>query len=173
MKVGKDSNIHPSVIIFGSDNIEIGDNVRIDAYCVLSGGTGLKIGNHIHIGAHSSLFAGAGIEMGDFCGLSPYVLMMSQSDDFSGESLVGPIIPNTYKTLKEGKIIMKPFSLIGSRSTILCGVTLHEGATIGAHSLVKSDCDAWSIYAGVPVKKVKNRSKTMIRISKKFLETYR
>jgi acetyltransferase-like isoleucine patch superfamily enzyme len=172
VKVGKGSIVSNLAVIFNPENIVIGDNVRIDAFCVLSGGSGLIIGNHVHIGVHCSLFAGAGIEIGDFCGMSPYGLIMSQSDDFSGEHLVGPTIPRKYLSITSGKIILEKYALIGARSTVMCGVTLHEGATIGSHTLVTADCDEWTIYKGVPARKLMDRSRNMIKLADQFLEEY-
>ncbi|MFA5240547.1 MAG: hypothetical protein WC476_12690 [Phycisphaerae bacterium] len=97
MKIGKDVNIHPTVQFFNPDMIEIGDNVRIDAFCVLSGGTGLKIGSHIHIACGGYFFAGGGIELDDFTNFGPGTIILSQSDDFSGDSLISPVIPMKYK----------------------------------------------------------------------------
>ncbi|MDT3402179.1 acyltransferase [Mucilaginibacter terrae] len=46
---------------------------------------------------------------------------------------------------------------IGYNTTILSGVTINEGSIIAAGSVVTKDVEAYSIYAGVPAKKVKNR----------------
>lgn len=46
---------------------------------------------------------------------------------------------------------------IGYGSTILSGVTLKEGSIVAAGSLVTKDVEAYSIYAGSPAKKVRNR----------------
>ncbi|MFA5240548.1 MAG: hypothetical protein WC476_12695 [Phycisphaerae bacterium] len=52
------------------------------------------------------------------------------------------------------------------------GVTLHEGAAIGACSMVKSSCDPWSIYGGVPAKKIAERSKKALELERDFLAGY-
>lgn len=170
MKIGKGCNIHPTVQIFGSDAIEIGDNTRIDAFCVLSGGSGLKIGSHVHIGCGSYLFAGSGIELEDFAEVSVQCVLHSDSDDWSGESLVGPQVPSEFKPgVKHGKIVMKRHSLLGARCTVLPGVTLNEGAAVGAHSLVKRDAPAWTISAGNPARVVRSRSRKMEELERQFL----
>jgi UDP-2-acetamido-3-amino-2,3-dideoxy-glucuronate N-acetyltransferase len=43
-------------------------------------------------------------------------------------------------------------SSIGSNATILCGVTIGEGAIIGAGSVVTHDVPAFTIVAGNPAK---------------------
>lgn len=169
MKIGKGCNIHHTVQIFNPDAIEIGENVRIDAFCVLSGGKGIKIGSHTHIGCGCYFFGGSGIEADDFAQFAIGVVIHSDSDDWSGESLVGPQIPDEFKHLIRGKVTIKRHVLLGARCTVLPGVTLNEGAAVGAHSVIKNDLDEWSIYAGVPARKIKARSKTMLDLERQFL----
>ncbi|WP_205512160.1 acyltransferase [Longitalea arenae] len=46
---------------------------------------------------------------------------------------------------------------IGYGSTVMGGVTIGEGSIIGAGSLVTKDVEPYSIYAGVPAKKIRGR----------------
>lgn len=55
---------------------------------------------------------------------------------------------------------------VGYGATILSGVTINEGSIIAAGSVVTSDVEAYSIYAGVPAKKVKNRFNTHEELTK-------
>lgn len=171
MIIGKNCNIHPTVQIF-NDKIEIGDNTRIDAFCILSGN--VIIGSHIHIGAGSYFFGSSGIILEDFAEMSVQCVLHSDSDDWSGNSLVGPQIPSSFKPrTKNGTIIMRKHSLLGARCTVLPGVTIGEGASVGAHSLVKHDCDEWSIYYGIPARNMAPRSRKMLELEKEFLKQYR
>jgi acetyltransferase-like isoleucine patch superfamily enzyme len=45
---------------------------------------------------------------------------------------------------------------IGGHVTILPGVTIGEGCTIGSNSIVTRDVPAWSVAMGNPAKVVKN-----------------
>jgi len=54
------------------------------------------------------------------------------------------------------KIILKRGCLIGTQSLIMPGVTIGEGAIIGAYSLVTKDIPDWTIATGRPAKVVKN-----------------
>ncbi len=172
MKVGKNVVISSKVSIYNSDNIEIGDNVRIDDFCILSGGSGLKIGSHIHIACYSSIFAGSGVILEDFVGLSSRVTIYSESDDYSGETLTNPTIPMKYKKINKGLVILKKHSIIGVNSTILPGVIIEEGVSVGAYSLVKNNCLPWSIYVGIPAKKIKDRNRELLKFENKFLEEF-
>ncbi|MBN2730377.1 MAG: acyltransferase [Bacteroidales bacterium] len=54
------------------------------------------------------------------------------------------------------KIILKKGCLIGMNSMIMPGVTVGEGAIVGAGSLVTKDVPAWTIATGRPAKVVKH-----------------
>jgi len=56
---------------------------------------------------------------------------------------------------------------VGYGSTIMSGVTIRTGSIIAAGSVVTRDVEPYSIYAGVPAKKIKDRFN-----SKKELENH-
>lgn len=171
MKIGKGCKISDKASIYGSGNIEIGDNVRIDDFCILSGGSGLKIGSHIHIGAYNAFYAGGGIVLEDFSQFGPGSIFLSESDDFSGNSLIGPCIPKKFKPLlNSGLIYIGKHVVIGARCVVLPKVNILEGVAVGACSLVIKDCEPWMIYAGIPAKTIKQRCKGMIKLEHAFLE---
>jgi acetyltransferase-like isoleucine patch superfamily enzyme len=174
MKIGKGCKISDKISVYGGDKIEIGDNVRIDDFCVLSGGSGLKIGSHIHIAVGACFFAGSGIELGDFCQIAAYSLLLSESDDFSGQSLIGPQVPMKYKPgYKSGRpIVFGRHVTLGAKCTILPGVTMGEGAIVGAHSLVTANCDPWALYAGTPARWIRRRDLRMLDLEREFLAEY-
>jgi len=175
--IGRGVIISPLALIRSPEAIEIGDDVRIDEYCIIEGGAGLRIGSHVHIASRTTIYSGAGVELGDFSTLSSNVLLMSESDDYSGGSLIGPQFKRRlYKPgyISPGLLVIGKFSSIGARSTIMPGVQIAEGVAVGAHSLVfKSIIESWTIHAGVPARYLKPRSRDMIEISEQFLDWYR
>jgi galactoside O-acetyltransferase len=54
--------------------------------------------------------------------------------------------------------------VIGTNAVIFPGVTIGEGAIIGALSLVRKDVPDWSIYAGIPAKRVGTRRKDFLTL---------
>lgn len=54
-----------------------------------------------------------------------------------------------------GEIHLKKGSLVGMESFVMPGVTIGEGAIVGAFSLVTHDIPAWTIAVGRPAKVVK------------------
>jgi dTDP-4-amino-4,6-dideoxy-D-glucose acyltransferase len=171
-KFGSGVYISRKASIYKPESISFGNNVRVDDFCILSGGIGIEFGNYIHLSAYSALYGGAGVILEDFSTLSGRVAVYSESDDFSGLSMTNPLIPDLYKPkYTKGKVIFKRHVIVGANSTILPSVVLEEGAAIGAHSLVNKNCDAWSIYFGIPAKKIKNRNQKILELEQNFLKS--
>ncbi|MGL9729055.1 virginiamycin A acetyltransferase [Enterococcus sp. DIV0756] len=57
----------------------------------------------------------------------------------------------------KGDIIIGNDVWIGYEATILSGVTIGDGAIIGAKAVVTKDVPAYSVVGGVPAKKIKHR----------------
>ncbi|MHA5065619.1 acyltransferase [Cetobacterium somerae] len=165
--LGENVLISDKCSIYSPEKIEIGNNVRIDDFCILSGD--IKIGSYIHIAAFSALFGGGGIIMEDFSGLSARGLVYSVSDDYSGEFLTNPMIPEKYRGVYKGEVTFKKHSLVGAGSIILPGVILEEGTSVGANSLITSSTQKWSIYVGSPAKKIKDRKRDLLKLEEKFI----
>lgn len=169
--IGEDVRISDKATFYNCSNIEIGNSVRIDDFCVLSAGVGgIKLGNYIHIAVFSSLIGSEQIEIEDFCNISSRVSIYSSSDDYSGLSMTNPMIPEQFKLIKSSKVLIKKHAIIGASSVILPGVHLSNGVAIGAMSLVKESCEEFSIYAGIPARKLKDRSRDVLVLEKRFLE---
>jgi len=157
--IGKNVKISKYARFYDTASISIGNNVRIDDFCILSGA--INLGSNIHISAYSALYGQYGIEMQDFSGVSPRCTILSASDDFSGEYMVGPMVPEDIRGVNKGKVMIEKYVQVGAGSIIMPGVILAEGSAIGAMSLVKGNADSWSIYAGVPARFLKKRMKTI------------
>lgn len=166
IQFGENVLISSKVSIYGK-NIQIGNNVRIDDFCILTGD--IKIGSFVHIAAFSLLSGSSGIVLEDFVNLSSRVSIFSQSDDYSGEYMTNPMVACTYTNVMKGEIVIKKHVIIGAGSVVLPQTTLYDGTAIGALSLVNKDTDAWSIYAGVPAKKIKTRKQNVLDLEKKFV----
>lgn len=166
---GKNVKISDKASIYNCDQIEIGDNSRIDDFCVVSGN--VVIGRNVHL-APFCLVAGGekGILIEDFCGLAYQVQVFTQSDDYSGKTMTNPTIPEEYKKEFKKEIVIKKHSIVGAGSIIMPGVILEEGTSVGAMSLVRKNTESWSICIGNPAKKIKNRSKELLNLEAEFLK---
>jgi acetyltransferase-like isoleucine patch superfamily enzyme len=170
--VGNNVMISKKSSFYGVSSISIGNNVRIDDFCVLSAGKGgIKLGNYIHIGIYSSIVGEGKVEMEDFSGLSSHVSIYSSNDDYTGEHMTNPTVPSKYTSVYSANVLLCKHSLVGSGSILLPGVTLYEGAVVGALSLVNKDCESFSIYKGNPVKKIIKRKNDLLNLEKEFLKS--
>jgi len=163
---GKNVSISDKASFYGNSDIEIGNNVRIDDFCILSGK--IRLGNNIHIGAYCALYGKFGIVMEDYTGLSPRCTIFSASDDFSGNFLISPMNPEKYTKVTGGEIRLMEFVQIGAGTVIMPGVTLHRGSSAGAMSFVKKSIPLLEIWAGNPLKYIKDRSSRMMILAQKL-----
>ena len=91
--------------------------------------------------------------------LGAYTLLANNVSIIGGDHKYDiPGIPMIYS----GRDIIKPTNIgrdcwIGAYSIIMCGVTIGEGSIIASGSVVTKDVEPYSIYGGVPAKKIKNR----------------
>ena len=164
--LGQNVRIARNCTIVGAENISIGSNVRIDPYSSLiaTAGGEITLGSFIHIGSGSFLSGSHGIEMGDFSGLSQGVRVYSRTDDYGGDWLTNPTVPSKYTGGKSGRVVLERHVIIGSGSVILPGVTVCEGTSVGALSLVAKSLESWGVYFGVPAKRIKARSRDLLAL---------
>lgn len=166
---GENVLISRKASIYGAKFINIGNNVRIDDFCILSGK--ISIGNYVHLAAYTALYGGdKGIFIDDFVNISSRVTIYSISDDYSGETMTNPMIPNAYKKIHSEKVVIERHVLFGSCCVVLPGVVLKEGSAFGAFSLINRSSEPWSINAGIPSKKIKSRSNNLLNLEKAFIE---
>lgn len=169
-QLGNNVLISRKASIYGAEKMSIGNNVRIDDFCILSGK--IVIGDFVHIAAYSALFGGSeGIELKNFSGLSSRCVIYASSDDYSGEFLTNPTIPDKYTNVINKKVVLEKHVIIGTGSSIMPGVIVGEGSAVGSMSLVNKPLQPWGIYCGVPCRKVKDRSMTLLDIEKEFIES--
>lgn len=169
--IGDNVLVEKNCTVIGFENIEIGNNVRIDGYTsIIAPDNGyMKIGSYIHIGAYSFFSAGSGIVLEDFVGISQGVKVYSRTDDFSGEFMTNPMVDPKFTNIRKKETILKKHSIIGSSSIVLPGANFGTGASVGANSLVTNELDEWSIYGGSPAKKIKDRSMKILELEEQFL----
>ena len=109
--------------------IQIGKNSVINHSCMLDGRDVISIGENVSI--------------------SPYVHIITASHEVNS--------PNFDYFSKP--VIIEDYAWIGSRATILPGVTVAEGAVVGVGAVVVKNVEPYTVVAGVPAKKIGNRPK--------------
>ena len=170
--VGKRVMISRRASFHGAARIRLGDHVRVDDFCLISAGEGgVTFGSWIHLAAYSSIIGAGAVTVEDFANISSRVSIYSSSDDYSGASMTNPMVPDEFKKVDSRPVRIGRHAIVGSGSVILPGVTVEEGAAVGALSLVREDCRAFTVYAGTPARVVGERRRDLIELEKKFRAT--
>ncbi|RAX51438.1 hypothetical protein CCY99_09165 [Helicobacter sp. 16-1353] len=165
----KNIQISKKTSLYNPHLMAFGDNIRIDDFCILSGK--IIIADFIHISAFVALYGGSnkgGIEINSFSTISPKATIFATNDDFSGEFLISPMVHKIFCNVKEAKVLLNTHTQICSNATILPGVVCGKGTVLGAMSLLKNSTEEFSIYAGIPAQKIKNRSKNILKLEQEF-----
>ena len=119
--------------------------------------------------AYSALYGGKeGIEIDDYSNISSRNCIYAISDDYSGETMTNPMVPEQFKKVMHGKVVIGKHCILGTATTVLPGVTVPDGCAFGAYSLINKSCEQWSIYAGIPCRRIKERSKGLLQFVKEL-----
>lgn len=160
---GKNVFIGHNTIFTNPKEVVIYDNVRIDPFTLIT--TGLEVHSNVQICSHAVLGGGSKhkITLGNWTFVGYGSKLFCASEDYSGD--FGPV--NEFwgnNKIFRGNIEIKDFGGIASDVMIFPGVTIPEGTTVGAKSMVRlsTELNPWSIYLGSPLKFHKERNKEKI-----------
>jgi len=168
-RIGKNVKVSDKASIYDPELITIDDHSRIDDFCVISGK--VEIGKYVHI-TPMCLVAGGepGVYLSDFCTLAYGVKIFSQSDDYSGETMVNSLVDTHFKSETLSKVTLFKHVVLGANSVVLPGVTIAEGCSAGAMTLFNKSTDEWGVYVGSPAKRIKERKKDLLELEMQFLK---
>lgn len=128
---------------------------------------GAKIGKRCLICRGAKFYAPWNFVCGDFVCVGPRVEVYCKDKVMVGNQVV--ISQDAYLctashdiTSPIMKLITKPINVggnvwIAAKATILPGVTIGEGAVVGACAVISKDVSPWSVVVGNPARVVRNR----------------
>ncbi|WP_203225478.1 acyltransferase [Williamsia herbipolensis] len=131
MTIGKDSSFHWRAAFFEPSGITIGLNTIIGNDAFFDGRGGLSIGNNVNISGHVQIF--------------------TRDHD--------PASP-TFAT-RDGKVSIHDYVYLASRTTILPGIEIGEGAVVAAGAVVSKNVEPYTIVGGIPAKKIGERTRDL------------
>jgi len=171
--VGENVLVSRDCKIIGLPNIWIGDNVRIDSDArIYATGGKLRLEGRNHIGGQTHLSVAADLTFSAFSGTSQGVRIYTATEDYSGRSLMGPPsvmdVPAEFVSFRTAPIRIGKHTSIGSGAVVLPGCHLEEGAILGALSLAVRPLKPWSVYSGVPARRVAERSRRALELEAKL-----
>ncbi|MET0243825.1 MAG: WcaF family extracellular polysaccharide biosynthesis acetyltransferase [Flavitalea sp.] len=126
-KLGKNVHIYPGVKIWAPWNLEVADDTGIANDAILYSMGKIKIGKRVTISQGSHICAG--------------------THDYTQKGFPLLAIP----------ITIGDYVWVAAESFIHPGVTINDGAVIGARSVVTKDVPEWMVCAGHPCKPLKKR----------------
>jgi galactoside O-acetyltransferase len=168
--VGRNVKIHSKASLYCPENIQLGDNIRIDDFTVIIATGPLVVGSFVSIPNFCFLGSKHGMYFGDFATLAPGVKIFTSSDDYLGDKLTNVTVPPEYTGGSHGPVRIGRHVILGAQTVVLPDLTVGEGCSVGACSLVKASLDSWGVYAGVPARRLKNRRKDLLELEKKLLD---
>jgi maltose O-acetyltransferase len=131
MHIGNGSSFHWRTVFFAPERVSVGSGTVIGNDCFLDGRCGLLIGDSVNIGGHSQIF----------------------TMDHDPQS---PVFAS-----RGGSVVIMKNAYIATRSTILPGVTIGEGAVVAAGAVVTRNVAPYTIVGGVPARQIGVRSRDL------------
>ena len=126
-QIGSGSKIHASVKIWAPWNLQVGYRTVIGPYAVCYNPGKIIIGNKVTVSQRAHLCAA--------------------SHDYMKKE--NPLVTEP--------IIIQDYTWVAADSFVSMGVTIGEGAVVGARAVVTKDVAPWSVVAGNPAIKIKDR----------------
>ncbi|MBU3087631.1 acyltransferase [Clostridium gasigenes] len=93
--------------------------------------------------------------IGDNVSIAPNVVFICKSEANNGKEINEIQYVKDILT-KEGIIIVEDDVWIGANATIMPGITIGKCSIVGAGSVVTIDIEPYSVYAGVPARKIRD-----------------
>jgi bifunctional UDP-N-acetylglucosamine pyrophosphorylase/glucosamine-1-phosphate N-acetyltransferase len=171
VEVGRDTVIHPGVIIEGSSRIgsaceiqghvriadsEIGDRVAINNFCLIVGARvadGVSIGPFAHLRPDTELREGS--KVGNFVELKKTTLGPNSKVNhlaYLGDATVGSgvnigagTITCNYDGVNKHQTVIEDGAFVGSDSQLVAPVTIGKGAYVGTGTTVREDVPSGSL----------------------------
>ncbi|ELY58662.1 CatB-related O-acetyltransferase [Natronolimnohabitans innermongolicus] len=134
--------------------VDVGPHARLSRGCVLGGD--VTVGRRTNLEPNCSLVGD--VELGNYCAIARQTCFQqtghrtskpSQQIRLYEEVLDAELPPSGDEPITVGNDVWT-----GLRSTVLAGVTIGDGAVVGAGSVVTDDVEPYAIVAGVPADRI-------------------
>ena len=127
------AKIHPTAVVYSSAKIYFPRNLIMDAYSCLASDVDCSNVDVIHIGANTTVSQGT--------------FLCTASHD----------ITNPLNPLITAPILIEDQAWVAADAFVGMGVTIGQGAVVGARAAVFKDVEPWTVVGGNPAKFIKKR----------------
>lgn len=151
--IGKHLIAEGGVGVLDGTKIVLGNRVRLgkDIYLGAFSSGQLKIGSYTYIGRYTIILAHKSVEIGDDCLIAPGCHITDVNHGIAPDNLIRKQ-PLNSKSVRIGNDVW-----MGAGCSILPGVTIGDGAVVGARSVVTDDVPEGAIVVGAPAKILRYR----------------
>ena len=139
-------------------NFQTGEACVLDYDTTIECSGHLKIGARVIFGHHCTVGCKEQIEIGDDCLLAEMVSIRDHDHNFARTDVPIRAQGATCAPVKIGRDVW-----LGAKVTVLKGVTIGDGAIIGANAVVTRDIPPGAIAVGIPARVVKMRDGERIK----------
>ncbi len=165
-RIAPDVHFGNNVRVYGFVNLygcDIDDDSKIGTFVEIQ--KGAHIGKRVKVSSHTFICEGVTIEDDVFIGHSVVFI----NDKYPRSTTINGQM-QTEEDWSVVPTLIKKSASIGSNATILCGVTVGEGAIIGAGSVVTKDVPPWTIAAGVPARHIRSVKPAVLDLQESSLK---
>lgn len=127
------AKIHPTAVVYSSAKVYYPANLLMEEYACLASEVDCYNVAPIHIGAQTTVSQGA--------------YLCTASHD----------ITDPKNRLITKPIVIENQAWVGAGAFVGMGVTIHDGAVVGARAAVFKDVEPWTVVGGNPAKEIKKR----------------
>lgn len=158
--------VSPNIRVRHPELLEIGDDSIVDDFCYFS--TQVRIGRCSHVASSCTVAGGRRFRfvLGDFSSLSAGVRIWCASDDFARDivTIVPEGVADPKRHVISGDVVFGDYTAVGANSVVMPDNRVPDGTVIGALSFVpaRSQLEPWSVYAGIPVRRIGARDKEAV-----------
>lgn len=128
-----------------------GDNVLVKHGAYFGSGSGIELGQRSQIGDNSRI--DQDVVIGDDVIMGPDVVIMTNAHAFDDRETV----INRQGALPRRPVIIGNDVWLGTRVIVMPGIHIHDGAVIGACSVVTRDIPAYAVAVGAPARVIRMR----------------
>jgi maltose O-acetyltransferase len=130
---------------------DCGSDILVKKNCYFGAARDLRIGDRAQLGENARI--GPSVSIGNDVLMGPDVVIMTTSHAFENPAV---------RINEQGGIGVLPVVIgndvwIGTRVIITPGVSVGDGAVIGANSVVTRDVPPFAVYAGSPARYIRDR----------------
>ena len=145
-------------VVFGKNvriscpKIKIGDDVYIGSDTKLWGDGEIQIGTHTYISDFVSIYADKKVEIGEHCIIASFSFIIDTNHGMAKNQIIH------FQSKVSNPIKIGSDVWIAASCVVLAGADIDDGAVVGANSVVRGKVNPYSIVAGSPAAKLKDRT---------------